>query len=89
MKKAITIICTVSALLLILDSMNAANSILLFVFAGVIPGTNLLVSPSVMMTATAMAMVIVILRLTVWPIISVNITQAAKERSKRSTHRAI
>jgi hypothetical protein len=89
MKKAITIICTVGALLLILDSMNAANSLLLFLFAGVIPGTNFLVSPIDMMAATATAMTVVILRLTVWPIIRSSLdSEPIKARSKRTARRA-
>ncbi|TAL14574.1 hypothetical protein EPN95_02510 [Patescibacteria group bacterium] len=92
MKKAITIICVIGSLLLILDSMDAANSLLLFLFAGVIPGTNILISPIEMMAATATAITVVILRLTVWPIIRTSLfTEPVKTsvRAKRTTHRAV
>lgn len=88
MKKAITIICTIGAMLLILDSVNAAHSLILFLFAGVIPGTNLLVSPTAMMIATSAAIVIIILRLTVWQIIRTNLARTAELRSKKAAHRA-
>jgi len=66
MKKSIIIVSLVGALLIILDSLDATNSLMLFLLAGVIPGTNLSISPVDMMAATATAMTIVILRITMW-----------------------
>ena len=90
MKKAIIIICTVGALLLILDSMNAANALLLFLFAGIIPGTDLLVSPIDMMAATATAITVVILRVALWPHIrsSLLVTAKTTPHAKRVTRKA-
>jgi hypothetical protein len=91
MKKAVIIISLIGAALLILDSMNAANSLLLFLFAGVIPGTNVLISPVDMMAATATAIVVVILRITVWPTIRLSLFSAPAKtvRTKRTTHRTV
>lgn len=66
MRKSIIIVSLAGALLIILDSLDATNSLMLFLLAGVVPGTNLLISPVDMMAATATAITIVILRITVW-----------------------
>ncbi len=66
MKRLITIICLIGALLIILDSLNAVNSLALFLLAGEIPGTNLYIGAVDMMAATATAITIVLLRITVW-----------------------
>ncbi|MDB5167248.1 MAG: hypothetical protein JWN26_393 [Candidatus Saccharibacteria bacterium] len=87
MKKSIIIICTVGALMLILDSMNAADSLLLFLFAGIIPGTNLLIAPVDMMAATATAITIIILRLALWPRIRASLFTAPTSVPVKRTHR--
>jgi hypothetical protein len=87
MKKSIIIICFVGALLIILDSLNAANSLVLFLFVGVVPGTNLLISPVDMMAATATAITIIILRITVWSRIRTFLF-APSVHAKRTTKRA-
>lgn len=66
MKKTITIISIIGALLLILDSANAGHGLMLWVFAGIIPGTNILVSPVGVMAIYVVAITLVILRLTIW-----------------------
>lgn len=40
MKKTITITLTILSLLIILDSLNAGQALMVFFLAGVIPGTN-------------------------------------------------
>lgn len=40
MKKALTLLFTALAILIILDSMNAGHAVAMFLLAGVIPGTN-------------------------------------------------
>ncbi len=67
MKKKISIIGIIGSLLLILDSMGASHWVLLFVLAGVIPGTDVRISAIDMMAANATAIVIIILRVTAWP----------------------
>jgi hypothetical protein len=66
MKKTITVLCLVGSVLIILDTMNAAESLLLFLFTGIISGTTIRIPPIAMMAASAVAITIIILRLTVW-----------------------
>lgn len=66
MKKAITTIALIGALFIVLDCFNAADALMLFVFAGVIPGTDLRISPVDMMAAIATAITVVILRVALW-----------------------
>lgn len=44
MRKAITIILTILSALIILDSMQAAQALMVFLLAGVVPGTNIVIS---------------------------------------------
>jgi hypothetical protein len=67
MQKTITLIFTIGALLIILDTMNAANSFILFLFAGVVPGTEFRIAAIDMMAATATAITVIVARLTLWP----------------------
>ncbi|MGH7218664.1 MAG: hypothetical protein ACREGE_04455 [Candidatus Microsaccharimonas sp.] len=41
MKKALTLLFTLLSILIILDSLNAGHAVAMFLLAGVIPGTNL------------------------------------------------
>lgn len=66
MRKLIITTCLVGSLLIILDSLQASHWLVLLLLAGVIPGTNISISPIDMMAAVATAMTIVILRATVW-----------------------
>ncbi len=49
MRKAIIITCLVLSGLMILDSMNVGPAFVLLIFAGVIPGTNIVLSAQTMM----------------------------------------
>jgi hypothetical protein len=49
MKKALTFFFTVAAALLILDSVNAGQALLMFFLAGHVPGTSTVVSASTML----------------------------------------
>lgn len=51
MKKVFTISFTVAAALLILDSVNAGQAMVMFFLAGQIPGTSTVVSASTMLEA--------------------------------------
>lgn len=86
MKKLITIICLIGALLIILDSLNAANSLVLFLLVGDIPGTSLRVSAIDMMAATATAITIILLRVTVWSKIKTSLF-APMPHTKRASKR--
>jgi hypothetical protein len=44
MKKALTILFVSLSAILILDSLNAVHALMMFVLAGVIPGTNIALS---------------------------------------------
>jgi hypothetical protein len=66
MKKTIIFICLISSLLITLDTMNAADSLILLLLAGVIPGTDIRITPIDMMAAIATAITIVVMRLTLW-----------------------
>ncbi len=46
MKKAITIVALGGSLLIILGSFHVGEALTLFMLAGVIPGTNILISPT-------------------------------------------
>lgn len=90
MKKAITIISLIGALLLILDSAHASHWFVLFFLAGVIPGTDILIPATDMLAANATAITIVMLRITVWPSVQpiffpLSTTDAATK--KRTAHR--
>ena len=67
MKRTLTFFCLIGSLLIFLDTVNAADSLLLLLFAGVVPGTDLRIAPIDMMAAIATAITVVILRITVWP----------------------
>jgi len=67
MKKAVITVSLISSLLLILDSANATHWLVLFFLAGVVPGTDTLISPIDMLAANATAITIVIMRITIWP----------------------
>ncbi len=67
MKKTITIISLIGALLVILDSVQASHWFVLFFLAGVIPGTNILIPATGILAANATAITIVIVRLFAWP----------------------
>lgn len=51
MKKTVALIFTILSALLILDSLNAGQALLMFVLAGQVPGTSIIISASVMLQA--------------------------------------
>ncbi len=80
MKKTIIAICLIGSLLILLDTIDFEHSLVLLLFAGVVPGTNIVISPINMMAATATAMTVVILRLTAWPHIKAAFTDQLKSK---------
>ena len=54
MKKSLTIIFTILSAVLILDSMNAGYAIAMFLLAGIVPGTNIVVSADQMLVLFVM-----------------------------------
>jgi hypothetical protein len=67
MKKAVIIASVVGAALIILDTFKAADSLTLLVLAGVVPGTDFRIPATDMMAATATAITVIVLRVTLWP----------------------
>lgn len=54
MKKTTAIILTIFSLILILDSMSFGHAIAMFLLAGIIPGTNIIISGGQMLTFFAL-----------------------------------
>ena len=66
MKRMIIIACLVGSMAIFLDSINAGHALLLFVFVGIIPGTDVAIAPVDMLAAIATAITVIIFRLTLW-----------------------
>jgi len=64
MKKAIIITCIVLSGLIILDSMNAGHALMMFLLAGMVPGTTIILSPNDMMSLFALLIGFVLARVT-------------------------
>lgn len=63
MKKTLSIVFICLSALLILDSANFGHALMLFVLAGIVPGTNLVMSPSQMLELFSLLIGIVIGRI--------------------------
>jgi hypothetical protein len=63
MRKAIIITCLIFSGLIILDSFNAGHILMMFLLAGVVPGTNVALSATTMMEIFALLTGLVIGRL--------------------------
>jgi len=85
MKKAITILCTIGSGLIILSSFDFSHSLLLFLFAGIIPGTNITLPAIDVMAACATAFTIILMRLTIWPTVAKSFFLQPPARKKRAS----
>lgn len=85
MKKSIVFICLIGSLMIFLDTINFGHVLMLLLFAGVIPGTSTVISPIDMMAATATAITVIVLRITLWPSLKPIVLPPAQ--SKKSLHR--
>ena len=63
MRKLIVIACLVLSSLIILDSMNAGHALVMFLLAGVIPGTTIAINAADMMDVFALLIGFVLARL--------------------------
>ena len=63
MKNRIIITCLILSALLILDSMDAGHAIVMFYLAGLVPGTNVTLSPSTMLQVFALLIGFVLARI--------------------------
>ncbi len=68
MKKFIIISCTIASLAIILDSIGAWHMIMMFLFVGIIPGTNNALTPEQMLALMSTLSCLVIVRVGVLPI---------------------
>ena len=66
MKKNIAIIFTLLSLLLILDSVNFGHALMMFLLAGVIPGTNMTINGEQMLEFTVLVAGFIFARLTMY-----------------------
>lgn len=65
MRKTTTIILTVLSGLMILDSLHVGHAVTMFLLAGVIPGTNLVLSPTVTLELFALLLGFVLSRIVI------------------------
>lgn len=63
MKRFFTVFFLVSGLLIVLDSIHFGYGLMMFFFAGLIPGTNLQLTPEQMLILYVIAMVFIVIRL--------------------------
>lgn len=82
MRKLIITLCLIGSGVIFLDTINFSQQLILFVFAGIVPGTNIVISPIDFMAATATAITVIILRITVWPLIRPTITANTQVKHK-------
>ena len=68
MKKKIIIFCNIASLILILASIHAGDMILMFLFAGIIPGTNIRLAPIQMLGLMSVLASLVIFYIIVLPL---------------------
>ncbi len=69
MKRLLISLCLIGSAVIFFDTINFSQLLILFVFAGILPGTNIVISPIDMMAASATAITVIILRITVWPLV--------------------
>lgn len=90
MNKIIISVCIVGSALIFADSIDIAHWFVLFLLAGIIPGTDIALSPVDMMAAFATAMTVIILRVTVWSRVRpffFSSPELAPQRHKRTARR--
>lgn len=86
MKKKIVIACTAGSLLIILDSMNAGQMFLLFLFNGIIPGTNYALSPTIMLSIMIALGSVCIIKFAIKPLKQ---KYAEIEKASQTSHRKL
>jgi len=75
-KKTVTIIFIILSAVLILDSMDFAHALAMFLLAGIIPGTNIVISATVMLEFFALVIGFVIARVCMYVVRTVVELQA-------------
>ena len=69
MRKLIITLCMIGSVVILLDTINFGQQFILFIFAGIVPGTNIIIAPIDFMAATATAITVIVLRITVWSLV--------------------
>lgn len=82
MKKFFTMFFLVSSLLIILDSLHFGYGLMMFFFAGIIPGTNLQLSPEQMLMLYAFTIGMAFIRLKPELLVKYNLLMTKQNRSK-------
>ena len=82
MKKFITIFCIVASLLLILDSLNFGYALMTFLFAGIVPGVNIQLSPEEMSVLFTVSVILVVIWLKPQLLQKINSIIAKQDHSK-------
>lgn len=54
MRKTVIFVCLTLSGLIVLDSLNAGQALMMFLMAGVIPGTAIIISPATMLALFAL-----------------------------------
>jgi hypothetical protein len=82
MKKFFTVFFLVFSLLIILESFNFGYGLMMFFFAGIIPGTNLQLSPEQMLMLYIFAIGMAFIRLKPEILVKYNLLSTKQNRSK-------
>ena len=80
MKKTIAIIFTILSFIFILDSLNFGHALMMFLLAGVIPGTNVAIDGARMLEFFALIAGFTVARLTT------HVIRSIKPRTTAATH---
>lgn len=88
MKKAISITLTILSAMLILDSINAFHALAVFMLAGIVPGTNIIIGASQMLEFFALLIGFVLARIVMHAIRSVIASQPQLTSSRRVKQQA-
>lgn len=83
MKKLLTILLITGSSLMILDGFNFGHNLTLFLLAGVVPGSKVVISAIDMMAAFATAFTVVLLRVIFWPSIKNLLFGSKKSKSTK------
>ncbi|MCX6728432.1 MAG: hypothetical protein NTV39_01525 [Candidatus Saccharibacteria bacterium] len=82
MRKYLTVFFLISSLLIILDSIHFGYALMMFFFAGIIPGTNLQLTPEEMLILYVIAAGIVVIRFKPELLIKINLLIAKQSKAK-------
>jgi len=69
MKKTISILCTIASFALICDAANLGHKLMMFLLAGIVPGTNIILSGDQMLALVCMLAGLVFVIFIAMPII--------------------